>query len=142
MLLADSPFLRVVFFLCRKSNFIKSAGREEYRENLFRFVISYAFYCHSSENNVFYLYVLSHKAQQPSDKKTEEKPVGTPYNEPGQERGEGAPAVNGEKGMKEHFVFNLGCFRRVTGINKGLPERWLEPYVVRKGIVCNWSPFL
>lgn len=114
LLLADNPFLRAFFFfLYRKSNCIKTAYREKCRENLFRFLISYAmyicaFYCHSSEKNIFYLYVLSHKAQQPTDKKTEEEPpVGSPKKEPGQEKEEGAPVVKGEKGMKEHFVFYL-----------------------------------
>lgn len=66
-----------------------------------------AFYCHNSENNTFYLYVLCHKAQQPNDKKSEEEPpVLTPHNEPGQKREEGASA-QGENGIKERFLFNL-----------------------------------
>lgn len=67
-----------------------------------------AFYCYNTEKNTFYLYVLSHKAQQPSDKKSEEEPpVGSPSKEPGQKREEGASVIKGEKGIKEHFVFNL-----------------------------------
>lgn len=89
--------------------------------------------------NTFYFHLP--KVQQPRDKKPqqEEPPVDNLAIDPGQEREERVSMVQGEEGMKEHFVFQLLCVILVTGINKGFPENWLETYMVRKGIVCNCS---